>query len=151
MTYVRITRRVSHRWADLFLLVLDVESYPTFLPHCCRVELLSRRGEATKETVIISRMTVGLSALQLSYANRTDADFARRTIRVEACDGPFQDLTVVWRFHPEGDDCTRVDFSANFELSGMGLAAVASRILSPMFRDIVTAFERRADLVFGHA
>jgi coenzyme Q-binding protein COQ10 len=148
MPQVKITKRVAHRWDDLFKLVLDVESYPGFVPHCRQVKLLSRT-ENSADTIIVSRMTVGLSALQVSYANRTNGDFAARTIKVEAIDGPLRQLRAVWRFHPEKDDRTRIDFSADFEFSSVILAAVASRVFSSMFGAIVNAFERRADHVFG--
>jgi coenzyme Q-binding protein COQ10 len=149
MPQVKITKKVAHRWADLFKLVLDVESYPAFVPHCREVRLLSRRAESSTGTVIVSRMTVGLSALQVSYANQTNGDFAARTIKVKAIDGPLRWLRVVWRFNPAGDDATEIDFSANFEFNNLVLAALASRVFSSMFEEIVNAFERRADRLFG--
>jgi coenzyme Q-binding protein COQ10 len=149
MPKVKITKKVAHRWADLFKLVLDVESYPAFVPHCRQVKLLSRTAESSTDTVIVSRMTVGLSALQVSYSNRTNGDFAARTIKVEAIDGPLRRLRAVWRFNPDGDDRTEIDFSANFEFSSLILAALASRVFSSMFGEMVDAFERRADRLFS--
>ena len=146
---MRITKRIGHRWDDLFNLVLDVESYPAFVPHCRQVRLLSRRAESPTSTVIVSRMTVGFAALEVSYANRTNGDVATRTIEVEAIDGPFRHLTAAWRFTPDGDDRTEVDFSVSFEFSSRILAAVASRVVSSMFGEMVDAFERRADRLFG--
>jgi hypothetical protein len=40
-------------------------------------------------TIIVSRMTVGFSAFEVSYANRTTADTVGRQIGIEALDGPF--------------------------------------------------------------
>src|SRR4249919_3922739 len=111
MPEVKITKHVAHRWADMFKLVLDVESYPVFVPYCQQVKLLSHRAESSSDTIIVSRMTVGLSALRVSYSNRTHGDFAGRIIKVEAIDGPFRFLRVVWRFTPHADHRTRIDFS----------------------------------------
>jgi len=146
---IRITKRIGHRWDDLFNLVLDVESYPAFVPHCRQVRLLSRRAESSTSTVIVSRMTVGLAALEVSYANRTNGDVARRIIEVEAIDGPLRYLRAVWRFVPHGDHRTEIDFSVDFEFSSLLLAAVASRVFGSMFGEMVDAFERRADRLFG--
>ena len=58
MTSVQTARIVSYPWSDLFDLVLDVQSYPEFVPHCREVRLLSRRVKEPGVTIIISRMTV---------------------------------------------------------------------------------------------
>jgi coenzyme Q-binding protein COQ10 len=143
---VRIRKRVRHRWDDLFALVLDVESYPDFLPHCRAVRILSRATQG--DPVIVSRMTVGLSAVEVGYANRTRADRAARAITVEKIDGPLEHLWVVWQFEPDGDG-TVINFSADFAFSSPILSALASRVFESMFGEIVDAFERRADRLFG--
>ena len=98
---------------------------------------------------ILMRSDWPVAALRVSYSNRTHGDFARRVITVEAIDGPFRLLRVVWRFTPRADHRTRIDFSADFEFSSLVLAAVASRFLDSMFGEMVDAFERRADHLFG--
>jgi len=45
MTSVEKSKLVGYSWSDLFNLVLDVSSYPQFVPHCREVRLLSRRIE----------------------------------------------------------------------------------------------------------
>ena len=37
-----VVRRIRHRWTDLFDLVLDLERYPDFVPHCRAVQVHSR-------------------------------------------------------------------------------------------------------------
>jgi coenzyme Q-binding protein COQ10 len=145
---VAVVRRIRHRWTDLFDLVLDLEHYPAFVPHCRAVKLYSRKPEGAR-TVIVSRMSVGLSALELSYANRTVGDVAARRIEVEALDGPLSRLHVIWAFAPAGEDWTEVSFSVDYAFSSPLLAAVASRVFDAMFADILGAFERRADVLFG--
>jgi coenzyme Q-binding protein COQ10 len=145
---MRITKCIGHRWDDLFNLVLDVESYAAFVPHCRKVRLLSRRAASPTHTVIVSRMTVGLAGLEVSYANRTNADAATRLIEVEAIDGPLRYLRAVWRFIPRGEQRTEIDFSVDFEFNSLVLAAVASRVFGSMFGEMVDAFERRADRRF---
>jgi coenzyme Q-binding protein COQ10 len=148
---MRIAKRIGHPWEDLFNLVLDLELYPAFVPHCRDVQLISRKLDDFGRTIIVSRMTVGLSALQVSYVNRTVGDFGERQIRVDSLDGPVRYLAVVWKFNPEGNYCTKVEFSASYEFSNPILTAVASRLLHSMSSEIVTAFERRADRFFKQA
>lgn len=145
----RIVRRIRHRWVDLFNLVLDVERYPAFVPRCREIKLYSRKVADASRTIIVSRMSVGFSALEVSYANRTIGDLAARRIDVEAIDGPLQYLHVVWKFEPDGDDYSRVEFFADYAFSSAILTALASRAFDAMFGEIVDAFERRADRLFG--
>jgi coenzyme Q-binding protein COQ10 len=148
MTSIQTTKFVGYPWSDLFNLVLDVKSYPEFVPHCRAVRLLSHVVTGRGITIIVSRMTVGFSALEVSYANRAKADPIRRLISIEALDGPLRFLNAVWRFEPRDEDHTQVHFSVDYEFRNPVLAAVASRVFSAMFGEILNAFERRAVQLF---
>jgi len=148
MTSVQTSKLVGYPWLDLFNLVLDVSSYPEFVPHCREVRLLSRRMEEPGTTIIVSRMTVGYSAFELGYANRTTADPSGRKISVEALDGPLRYLSAVWSFEPRDEEHTLLHFSANYEFNNPVLAAVASHVFAAMFGEILNAFERRAAHLF---
>jgi coenzyme Q-binding protein COQ10 len=144
MPRTQTTKFVGYPWWDLFNLVLDVKSYPEFVPRCREVRLLSHRMTEPGMTIIVSRMTVGFSAFEVSYANRTTADTIGRQISIEALDGPLRFLNAVWRFEPRDEDHTQLHFSVDYEFSNPVLAAVASRFFGAMFSEILNAFERRA-------
>jgi coenzyme Q-binding protein COQ10 len=143
------TKHLEHSWLDLFDLVLDVESYPQFVPHCSDVRLLERRTQPPSRTVIVSRMTVGFSVLRVGYANKTTADKETRRVDVTAIDGPFRYLNAIWRFEPEADRRCLVTFSVEYQFSSRVMEAVASRVFSGIFEEILGAFEHRADELFG--
>src|SRR5687768_5095678 len=94
---IRIVKRIHHRWTDVFRLVLDVESYPAFVPYCRDVHLLSRTSGSETSTILVSRMSVGFAALQVDYATRTIGDLKSRRIDINAIDGPLRYLRAVWR------------------------------------------------------
>jgi len=148
MTSIQTTKFVGYPWSDLFNLVLDVKSYPEFVPRCRAVRLLSQRVAGPGITIIVSRMTVGFSVFEVSYANRATADTIGRQISIEALDGPLRFLNVVWRFEPWDEDHTQLLFSVDYEFSNPVLAAVASRVFDTMFGEILNAFERRAAKLF---
>jgi coenzyme Q-binding protein COQ10 len=150
MGNIKVRKRIAHHWADLFDLVADIESYPAFVPCCQRTNVLSRKADGAGNTVIVSRMTVGVSALHVSYANRTTASLPERRIRVQALDGPLRRLEVTWSFNPDGDTATDVAFSVSYEFSSPMLGVLASGMFDSMFRQIVDAFEKRADQLFRH-
>jgi coenzyme Q-binding protein COQ10 len=147
---VAVTRRLHHRWEDLYDLVLDLERYPAFVPGCRAVKIYSR-ASAAERTVIVSRMTVGVAGFDVSYANRTVGDTDARRIEVHALDGPLRRLDVRWTFEPDGEGWTRVGFSVDYAFNSAILSALASRAFASMFREIVTAFERRAARLFPRA
>jgi coenzyme Q-binding protein COQ10 len=142
-------KHIRRNWTELFELVLDVESYPDFVPRCRDVKLLSRKNDGPGRTIIISRMTVGLAVFEVSYANRTVGDAAGRRIEVESIDGPLRYLQVVWQFEPTDDEHTKVEFSVSYEFDNLILAGLASRIFASMFGEIMNAFEQRARQVCG--
>jgi hypothetical protein len=65
---------------------VSVFLYPGYL---CVPKTLIAPDARAGVTTIVSRMTVGFSAFEVSYANRTTADTVGRQIRIEALDGPF--------------------------------------------------------------
>jgi len=144
MPHIHTTRLLTHPWRDLFDLVLDVKSYPQFVPHCRALRMLSRHSNTSGESIIVSRMTVGFSALEVSYANRTVANSAARRIDIEALDGPLRYLRALWRFEPQIETHTWVYFSADYEFNSRLLTAIASRAFAAMLAEIPAAFERRA-------
>jgi len=148
---IAVVKRIHHRWTDLFGLVLDLERFPDFVPHCRAVKVYSRTVTDDGRTIIVSRMTVGVAGIHVSYANRTTGDHAARRIEVKALDGPLRRLDVLWTFEPDGEDWTRVGFSVDYAFNSAILAALASRAFDAMFRQILIAFERRAQRLFGRS
>lgn len=151
MPHIHTTRLLTHPWRDLFDLVLDVKSYPQFVPHCRALRVLSCHNDASGKTVILSRMTVGFSALEVSYANRTVADTTARRIDIVASDGPLRYLRALWRFEPHVETYTCVHFSADYEFNSRLLTAIVSRAFAAMLAEIPAAFERRATLLLPTA
>jgi len=151
MTSVQTTKLVGCRWRDLFDLVLDVKRYPEFVPHCREVRLLSRKIVEPATTILVSRMTVGFSAFEVGYANRTTADAIGGKISIEAIDGPLRYLNALWSFEPRDEKHTLLNFSVDYEFNNPVLAAVASRVFAAMFGKILNAFERRAAQLFPEA
>lgn len=149
MNSLEVRKHIHHNWTDLFQLVAELESYPQFVPCCQRTVVLSRKTHGADTTVIISRMTVGLSALHVSYANRTVADLTKRQITVDALDGPLRYLKAVWAFEPDADGGTEIRFTVDYEFSSPMLGALASNVFDSMFRQILDAFARRADHLLG--
>lgn len=149
MPRIRILKRLPHDWTVLFKLVADMERYPEFVPNCRDVRVFSRKTDEAGRTLVLSRMTVGVSRFETSYANRTIADTAARRISIESIDGPLRSLQVLWTFTPV-DEKTNIEFTAEYEFSSRIFAALASRLFDGLFGAMVDAFARRADEISVH-
>jgi coenzyme Q-binding protein COQ10 len=144
MPAIETTKVLPYRAERLFDLVLDMRSYPEFVPHCRDVRVLSHRVVPPSKTIIVSRMIVGFSLLHVGYTNRTIADADARRISVDAIDGPLRRLNAFWSFEPLEEEHTRVNFSVEYEFSSPLLTAVASQVFGSMFEQILNAFAQRA-------
>jgi coenzyme Q-binding protein COQ10 len=145
-------RRVRHPPADMFNLVADVERYPEFVPLCRAMRVL-RRTELNGRDVVIAQMTVAYRLVRESFTSRVTLDRDRLEILVEYLDGPFSRMENRWCFHAIEDapaSCD-VEFFIAYEFRSRTLALLMGTIFDVAFRRFATAFEHRADAMFGGA
>ncbi len=140
--------RVAHSAEDMFALVADIERYPEFVPLCEKLTIRGRSQEGTRE-VLIADMTVGYQAIRETFTTRVTLDRAANTILADYLDGPFRYLNTVWRFRPEGEGACTVGFAIDYEFKSRVLSALMGGVFDRAFRKFSTAFERRADRVYG--
>ena len=136
---------VPHSAARLYALVEDIESYPRFLPWCVAAEVKSREPGATLAT-----LTVGVRGVTQSFTTQ-NRNRAPEAIDLELVEGPFRRFAAAWRFQPLGAEACKVEFTMEFEFASRPLAALLQPLFAKMADNMVDAFTRRADEVYGHA
>ena len=144
------TQRVNHTADQMFDLVADVERYPEFVPLCERLVIRERREKDGRE-MLTATMAVGFKAIHESFTSRVLLDCENRTIRATYVDGPFKSLDNIWRFEPVGDGQCDVHFSIDYEFKSRMLAMVMGSQFDRAFRKFTTAFEQRADQLYGRS
>lgn len=151
MPSFRTTHKVRHRASDMFDLVADVESYPSFLP-LCRALRVRKRQENEGKLLLIADMEVGYKAIRETFTSRVTCDRLQRKILVEYIDGPFKHLENSWVFREcEGGAACLVDFRIAYEFKSRALGVLMGGMFDAAFRKFASAFEDRADLVYGKA
>jgi coenzyme Q-binding protein COQ10 len=151
-------RRVKHSAADMFDLVADVERYPEFVP-LCRAMRVMRRTKAGDREVIVAQMTVAYKLIRETFTSRVTLDRERLQILVEYLDGPFSRMENQWHFHPAAETTCEttceatcdVEFFIAYEFKSRTLGLLMGAMFDAAFRRFASAFEHRADLVFGRA
>lgn len=139
-------RHVPHDADRMFALVADLESYPRFVPNC--TEMVVRRAPGAPENERFAKMTIRFGPITQGYTSRVVADPDARTITAEAVDGPFSHLNSVWRFEPE-EGGALVSFDIDFQIANRMLALAAEPAFARKQEEIMEAFVRRADALYG--
>jgi coenzyme Q-binding protein COQ10 len=143
------TRWVKHSAADMFALVADVERYPQFVPLCRSLAVRRRTTDSAGRDVIVADMTVAYKFVRETFTSRITLDRSKLEILVEYLEGPFERMNNRWSFRTTGEDTCEVEFFITYEFRSRTLGLLMGGIFDAAFRRFATAFERRADQVYG--
>jgi ribosome-associated toxin RatA of RatAB toxin-antitoxin module len=136
---------VERSTQELYALVEDIESYPSFLPWCVGAQVRERAPGRTVATLI-----VGLRGARHSFTTE-NSNSPGRAIEMRLLEGPFRRFAAAWRFTPLGPRAAKVEFALEYEFAGR----IVARALEPVFGRIadtmVDAFARRARSIHGPA
>ena len=139
----REVRRLPYTVEQMFDLVADVARYGEFLPW-----VVATRVRSDSETEMVADMLVGFKALREKFTTRVITNRPHR-IEVIYVDGPMRDLDNVWEFRAvEGGGC-EIDFQVEFTFRNAMFEKLAGQYFDRAFRKMVTAFEERADKLYG--
>lgn len=137
-----------HSAHEMFALVTDVQHYPQFLPWCDRADVIERTPEG-----MVARVGMSIGGLQQGFTTR-NTHVPDREVHMALVDGPFSQLDGIWKFLPLGDGSQRackVEFTLRYGFSSGALAAVVGPVFDRIAGNLVDAFVKRADQVYGTA
>ncbi len=149
MPQFQTTRRVRHSAKNMFDLVADVEKYPEFVPLCQSTSLRGRKELDDGKAIIVADMTVAYKVVRESFTSKAELDLPALEIRVSYLDGPFHHLDNRWRFIPLSPASCDVTFYIEYEFRSRMLGSLMGTMFDLVFRKFATAFEKRADEVYG--
>ncbi|MBN8936250.1 MAG: type II toxin-antitoxin system RatA family toxin [Rhizobiales bacterium] len=142
-------RRVGHSAADMFDLVADVERYPEFVPLCRALKVRQRTPGGEGIETIVADMTVSFKLVRESFRSRVTLDRPKLQILVEYLQGPFSHMQNRWTFTPTGEQSCEIEFFIDYEFRSRMLGVLMGSMFDAAFRRFATAFEARADQVYG--
>ena len=136
-------RILPHTREQLFDLVSDIEKYPEFLPWC----MATRVRQQTEDTSI-SDMGIGFKMFREKFTTKV---VLRRPGRIDVSyfEGPFKYLNNHWIFEPHGNGACLIDFYVDFEFRSKILQATIGAVFNEAVRRMISAFEKRADKLYG--
>lgn len=125
---------------QMFDLVCDAQSYPTFVPGCIEARIVHRRpGHWVVDNV------VGFGPIRSRFSSVASFD-PPGFLDIRSEEGPWRRFQMNWRFEPEGAGC-RVECRTTFAFRSQTLARLAELGFDPAAAAITRGFERRADMM----
>jgi coenzyme Q-binding protein COQ10 len=149
MPQFKARHRVRHSANDMFALVVDMERYPEFVPLCRDMRVRGRTEIAEGVEVATARMTIAYKMIREYFTTRVTMHRPELWITVEYLDGPLHVLSNRWSFRPLGETASEVEFYIDYEFKSRILSALMGAVFEAAFRRFASAFEKRADQVYG--
>jgi coenzyme Q-binding protein COQ10 len=143
------THPVAHSAEEMFALVAQVDDYPKFLPLCEALEVKRREVEPGGKEVLIATMAVGYGMIHETFTTKVHLDKDARTILVEYLDGPFTFLENRWRFRPNGEGTSEIEFYIAYAFRSRLFERLVGRLFAKAVARYTSAFEARADVIYG--
>ncbi len=138
---------------EIYELVIDVASYPEFLPWCERVEVMSRDDHG-----LTARLHLAYSGIRHAFTTRNE-HVPDSSVGIGLVDGPFSLLQGHWRFVPldmpggvaagHAAQACKIEFEMRYAFSNVVLEAVISPVFDRIADTFVDSFVRRAEQVHG--
>ena len=137
------TKIMNFTAKEIYDLVVDVESYPQFLPWCKNAHICKNISTSN----IQAELLINFKNIFEKYTS--DVIFLQNSateyfVEAKAIKGPFKSLINQWKITEIDHKKTQVEFFLEFEFSSILLGKMLSAIFSSATQKMMNAFENRA-------
>ena len=146
MPKASVKRLIECNKEQLVDLVLDIESYPKFIPYCLDAKIHEKK-EKDNLILIIADLTIGKGPFKATYKSDVRFNKDADTILVTNIDGPLKHLDNKWVFI-EKDNSTEISFDIDFEIENKFLNIVMDKSFQYGLDKIADSFQKRANDLF---
>ena len=146
MPKASVKRLIECNKEQLVDLVLDIESYPKFIPYCLGAKIHEKKEE-NNLILIIADLTIGKGPFKATYKSDVRFNKDTDTILVTNIEGPLKHLDNKWVFL-EKDNSTEISFDIDFEIENNFLNIVMDKSFQYGLGKIADSFQKRANDLF---
>ena len=146
MPKASVKRLIECNKEQLVDLVLDIESYPKFIPFCLDAKIYKKKEEKNL-ILIIADLTIGKGRFKATYKSDVKFNKDTDTIQVTNIEGALKHLDNKWVFF-EKDNSTEISFDIDFEIENKFLNIVMNRSFQYGLDKIADSFQKRANDLF---
>lgn len=135
--------------AQMFDLVVDVPSYPKFLPWCDAATALQQTPAGA-----MAEVSINIGGLRQGFSTRNThviEDSGQRWVKMQLVKGPFSSLHGSWKFTPVGEpgqNACRVELQLHYGFNSPALATVVGPVFDKIATTLVDAFVKRAEQIY---
>jgi coenzyme Q-binding protein COQ10 len=136
---------VDHSLKNIFALILDVESYPEFIPYIKSWNIASEtEGEMMVETTISSTFFEHLYISKITYKI---SDLEAK-ITINSSDQIVKSLVSEWKLGVIDSSITNINFNITIDLHSNLLYKILQKSIINLGDKIFTIFKNRADIIY---
>ena len=146
MPKASVKRLIECNKEQLVDLVLDIESYPKFIPYCLGAKIYEKKEE-NNLILIIADLTIGKGPFKATYKSDVRFNKDTDTNLVTNIEGTLKHLDNKWVFH-EKDRSTEISFDIDFEIENKFLNIVMDKSFQYGLDKIADSFQKRANDLF---
>jgi coenzyme Q-binding protein COQ10 len=147
MPKASVKRLIECNKEQLIDLVLDIESYPSFIPYCLDSKIFEKK-EKDDSILIIADLTIGKGPFKATYKSDVKYYKSTDTIYVTNIAGPLKHLDNKWTFLQK-DNYTEISFNIDFEIENKFLNIAMSKSFQYGLDKIADSFQKRANDLFN--
>ena len=132
---------INHNAEELFDIVLDIESYPYFIPWCSSMKVHSKNEkEIFADMVVLYKFLIPQTLGSHVLYDKKKLNIATTYIK-----GPLKNLKTYWIFKPIKKNKTLINFSVEFEFKSFLHQKIASVFYPLIEKKMIKSFKDRAD------
>ncbi len=143
MRKVNRSALVPYSAAQMYALIKDVESYPSFLPWCNDAEVHIREKDFIEASLELHRG-------RISKRFRTRNQLRENEfLGIELVGGPFRHMAGGWTFTQLGDAGSKVVLELAFEFESRATDMIFGRFFEHTCNTLVDSFTQRAAKIYA--
>ena len=132
---------ILHSAIKLFNIVLDIESYPEYIPWCTKMVINQRKKNEIYADMYVKYKFI----LTQKFGSHIKFDKNNLTIETSYIEGPLTDLTTKWKFQEIDKKKSKIFFDVNFEFKNYLHQKVAETFYPLIENKMIDSFKKRAD------
>ena len=132
---------ISHSAVKLFNIVLDIESYPEYIPWCTKMVINQRKKNEIYADMYVKYKFI----LSQKFGSHIKFDINNLIIETSYIEGPLKDLSTKWKFEEIHTKKSKIFFDVNFEFKNFLHQKVAETFYPLIENKMIDSFKKRAD------
>ncbi len=132
---------VNHSAIKLFDIVIDIESYPEYIPWCTKMIVKERKINEIYADMYVQYKFI----VSQKFGSYVKFDRKKLIIETKYIEGPLKDLTTNWKFEAIENKKSKIIFDLKFEFKNLIHQKIAETFYPLIENKMINSFKERAD------